>query len=40
MTLEEFLRALIEGEAVTIDGGKTYFRNENGRRYALEELGL
>ena len=31
MTLEEFLRALIEGEAVTIDGGKTYFRNENGR---------
>lgn len=31
MTLEEFLKALIEGEAVTIDGGKTYFRNENGR---------
>lgn len=31
MTLEEFLKALTEGEAVTIDGGKTYFRNENGR---------
>ena len=31
MTLEEFLKALMEGEAVTIDGGKTYFRNENGR---------
>ena len=31
MTPEEFLRALIEGEAVTIGGGKTYFRNENGR---------
>ena len=30
MTLEEFLKALIEGEAVTVDGGKTYFRNENG----------
>ena len=31
MTLEEFLKALIEGVAVTIDGGKTYFRNESGR---------
>ena len=30
MTLEEFLKALIEGEAVTGDG----------RRYALKELGL
>ena len=32
MTLEEFLKALREGEAVTGDGGETYLKKgENGR---------
>ena len=31
MTLEEFLKALREGEAVTGDGGETYLRRERGR---------
>lgn len=40
MTLEEFLKALREGEAATGDGGETHLRRESGRRYALAELGL
>ena len=31
MTLEEFLKALREGEAVTGDGGETYLKRESGR---------
>lgn len=31
MTLEEFLKALREGEAVTGDGGETYLERESGR---------